>query len=70
MAGPGLLANDTDPNNYALTALKVTGPTNGTVALNTNGRFTYTPNPNYIGFDSFTYEANDGASPRRPPWSA
>jgi hypothetical protein len=38
----------------------VSGPTNGTVSLNTNGGFTYTPAPNYVGTDSFTYQANDG----------
>jgi len=28
--------------------------------LNTNGSFSYTPNSNFNGVDSFTYKANDG----------
>src|SRR5207302_3104112 len=32
----------------------------GTVTLNSNGSFTYTPAANYNGPDSFTYQANDG----------
>ena len=38
----------------------MTGPTNGTLTLNANGSFTYTPNANFFGSDSFTYRANDG----------
>ncbi len=56
---PGVLANDTDPDGGALTAELVAGPTNGTLTLNTNGSFTYTPNPDYFGADSFTYRARD-----------
>ena len=32
----------------------------GTLTLNANGSFTYTPAPNFNGADSFTYRANDG----------
>jgi VCBS repeat-containing protein len=61
IAAPGVLANDSDADGDALTALLVTGPANGTLALNTDGSFTYTPNANYFGGDSFTYRASDGA---------
>src|SRR6185437_11678204 len=54
------LANDTDVDGDALTAVKVTDPTHGVLTLNTNGSFTYTPAANYHGPDSFTYKANDG----------
>ena len=37
-------------------------PTNGTLTLNSNGSFTYEPNLNFFGTDSFTYFANDGTS--------
>ena len=57
---PGLLANDTDPEDDALTAELVTGPSHGTLQLNSNGTFLYTPNVNYEGLDSFTYRAFDG----------
>jgi Bacterial Ig domain len=63
---PGVLGNDTDPNGDPLTAHEVTGPVNGTLALNPNGSFTYTPNPDYNGPDSFTYAANDGSQNSAP----
>ncbi|MDA0658164.1 MAG: Ig-like domain-containing protein [Planctomycetota bacterium] len=57
----GVLANDTDAEGSPLTATVVTQPTNGTVLLNANGSFTYTPKANFFGSDSFTYRANDGS---------
>jgi uncharacterized protein len=60
VAAPGVLANDTDAENNTLTAVLVSGPSHGTVTLNANGSFTYTPASNYNGPDSFTYKANDG----------
>jgi|GEM_PF-1483323 len=56
----GVLSNDTDAQNTSLTALVVSNPTSGTLALSANGSFTYTPNTGYTGPDSFTYKANDG----------
>ena len=41
-------------------ALLVSGPANGTVNLNPDGSFTYTPNAGFVGTDSFTYKASDG----------
>src|SRR5207249_2981384 len=57
---PGVLANDTDVDSPALTAVVVTGPGHGALTLNANGSFTYTPAANFNGSDSFTYKANDG----------
>jgi hypothetical protein len=56
----GVLANDTDPNGDPLTAKLVTDVANGTLALGTDGSFTYEPDPGFVGFDTFTYVANDG----------
>ena len=42
-ASTGVLSNDTDPDGDALTAILETGPTNGTLALSSDGSFTYTP---------------------------
>ncbi len=60
VVAPGVLGNDTAVYGSNLVAILVSGPTNGTVNLNTNGGFTYTPALNYVGTDSFTYQANDG----------
>ncbi|HEY3319276.1 MAG TPA: LamG-like jellyroll fold domain-containing protein [Planctomycetota bacterium] len=57
---PGVLANDTDFNAYALTAVLDSTTTHGILALSADGSFTYTPDTDYIGPDSFTYHAGDG----------
>jgi Big-like domain-containing protein len=60
-AATGVLANDDDPDNDALTAVLGTGPSHAqTFALNGDGSFTYVPDPDYNGGDSFTYHASDG----------
>jgi len=57
---PGVLANDTDADGDALTAQLVSNPTHGTLTLNADGSFVYTPTALYFGSDSFTYKAFDG----------
>ena len=64
VAAPGVLGNDSDVDGDALTAVLVSGPAHGTLTLNANGSFTYTPAANYNGPDSFTYKANDGRRTR------
>ncbi len=59
-ANPKVLANDTDPENDALTARVVSGVQHGTLNFSADGSFTYTPNSDFRGTDSFTYLANDG----------
>ncbi|QAR33327.1 retention module-containing protein [Geovibrio thiophilus] len=51
-------ATDTDGDNviYAVG----TPPVNGILVINPDGSYTYTPNPNYNGPDSFTYVIDDG----------
>jgi len=59
----GILANDTDPNGDSLTGdlLEVgTTPQHGTLSINPDGSFLYTPNAQFAGTDSFTYRAFDG----------
>ncbi|HEX3148917.1 MAG TPA: Ig-like domain-containing protein [Gemmataceae bacterium] len=58
----GLLANDTDADGDALTAILGAGPAHGSLTLNANGSFTYTPAAGYSGSDTFTYRANDKAA--------
>lgn len=57
-----VLSNDTDAENNTLTAVLVSGPTNGTLVLNANGTFSYTHNGSATTTDSFTYKANDGTA--------
>ncbi|HEX7095353.1 MAG TPA: Ig-like domain-containing protein, partial [Acidimicrobiales bacterium] len=57
---PGLLANDSDADNDALTLAFLTTPAHGTVVAFDDGSFTYTPNMGFIGIDTFTYAATDG----------
>ena len=61
-AATGVLANDTDVEHSPLTAILDTNVAHGTLALHTDGSFTYTPTGLYVGTDSFTYHANDGAA--------
>jgi len=57
--------NDSDPdgnlNPNGFT--KLTNPAHGTVVFNADGTYTYTPNTNYLGSDSFTYQVCDLTSP-------
>jgi VCBS repeat-containing protein len=62
VSGPGVLANDRDPDANSLTAALVSNAKNGTVTLAPGGGFTYTPKPNFTGPDSFTYNVFDGTA--------
>lgn len=59
-AAAGVLSNDTDAEGSPLSAALVSGPAHGTFSLNADGSFTYAPDANYSGTDSFTYKASDG----------
>ncbi len=61
-----LLINDSDPDNdpITVTTIPVEDPTNGSVILNSNGTFTYVPNPAFNGRDTFQYEICDNATPK------
>ena len=63
---PGVLANDSDADGDALSAVLVTPPASGTVALLADGSFTYTPAPGFAGAVSFSYVAHDGHDPSAP----
>ncbi|HET6425430.1 MAG TPA: cadherin domain-containing protein, partial [Planctomycetaceae bacterium] len=65
--GPaGVLTNDTDVEGHALIAALNTQPQHGSVTLNPNGTFTYTPAANYNGSDFFTYVITDGLETSYP----
>src|SRR6184192_3676010 len=60
VSAPGVLANDSDVDGDALSAVLVSGPSHGTLTLNSDGSFSYMPALNFNGIDSFTYKASDG----------
>ena len=60
VAAPGVLSNDSDGDKDALSAAVVSNPSHGSLTLGSDGAFSYTPEANFHGSDSFTYMANDG----------
>jgi hypothetical protein len=56
---PGVLTNDLDVYGTNLIATLISGPTNGTLNLSTNGGFTYTPVTNFSGIDGFEFRLSD-----------
>ncbi|MHA1926905.1 MAG: Ig-like domain-containing protein, partial [Candidatus Thorarchaeota archaeon] len=56
----GVLANDFDIDGDALAAGLVSAPSHGTLTLNPDGSFSYIPDVNWFGMDSFVYEVSDG----------
>jgi VCBS repeat-containing protein len=59
-AGIGVLANDTDIEGTSLTATLTQNVISGTLNLQPNGAFTYTPHAGFVGTDHFRYRAGDG----------
>ncbi|HMG90035.1 MAG TPA: Ig-like domain-containing protein [Chryseolinea sp.] len=59
-AANSILKNDTDTKGDPLKATLINTTQHGTLVLNPDGTFTYTPNLNYYGQDTFKYVANDG----------
>jgi subtilisin-like proprotein convertase family protein len=55
----GVLGNDSDPDGDSLEAILAGPPRQGSLALQPDGGFTYTPNKKAKGSDSFTYLAQD-----------
>lgn len=58
-ANKPLQSNVTTNDNPGLGNKKTTETKNGTVALNTDGTYTYVPAPDFVGKDSYTYSACD-----------
>ncbi|MGB3533715.1 MAG: tandem-95 repeat protein [Microcoleaceae cyanobacterium] len=55
----GVLSNDTDADGDIVSATIASQPSNGSVEFNEDGSFTYTPETDFVGNDSFTYTATD-----------
>jgi hypothetical protein len=58
LTAPGVLANNDPPPVGAATVSLQTTTQNGTLALNADGSFSYKPNTNFHGTDTFTYLNN------------
>ncbi len=73
IASPGVLFNDSDEINQTapfyegLTARLYKQASNGTVSLNTDGSFVYTPNSGFVGDDTFEYEVFDPSGMHSTP---
>ncbi|HEX6304258.1 MAG TPA: Ig-like domain-containing protein [Anaerolineales bacterium] len=63
---PGVLHNDNDPNGDGIIAELDDQPDNGTLVLNLDGSFTYTPFTDFLGVDIFRYRASDGSVDSNP----
>lgn len=55
--------NDSDIDGPSANYSVVSGPSHGTLVLNGNGSYTYTPGAGYTGVDTFTYALCDGGTP-------
>lgn len=63
---PGVLGSDLDPENEPLTAELLADVDHGTLVLDDDGGFTYTPDDGFSGTDTFTYAASDETSTSGP----
>ncbi len=62
IAAPGVLANDADVEGDTLSAEATRTPSHGTLVLQPIGSFSYEPDPDFNGSDSFEYRAFDGTA--------
>jgi len=60
IAAPGVLGNDSDPENDPLTAVLINRPDKGTLTIISDGSFMYKPEKDFTGMISFSYKAFDG----------
>ncbi|MDB6110086.1 MAG: hypothetical protein JWR69_1836 [Pedosphaera sp.] len=60
VAAPGVLSNDAEPNGFSLTVVSYTQPGHGSVTVNANGGYVYTPAADFNGSDNFTYTLTNG----------
>ena len=59
----GVLVNDSDPiegSSVSVSGYNATSTFGGTVVMNADGSFSYTPAQSFAGYDTFTYTITDG----------
>ena len=62
-----VLSNDNDPAGNPMTASPGTGPSHhASFSLNADGTYNYTPQPGYVGDDTFTYTASTSETTSSP----
>ncbi|MCA9217525.1 MAG: tandem-95 repeat protein [Planctomycetales bacterium] len=66
-AATGVLSNDTDFEGNAISATLFDGPSHGELTFESDGSFSYTPNRDYFGADSFRYTISDGIDDNTQP---
>jgi large repetitive protein len=59
-SNPSDVDNNIDPNSF----VTIDAPTKGTIVMNPNGSYTYTPNANFNGVDSVHYQVCDLSTPK------
>jgi VCBS repeat-containing protein len=65
IAAPGLLANDADADTSDMLSVvtgTVVSPSHGSLSINADGSFSYTPDPEFHGADTFLYQVSDGTT--------
>ena len=57
----GLISNDFDPDGDSIYVQQATSPAHeASFSIWPDGHFTYTPETDFVGIDSFTYTITDG----------
>lgn len=59
ISAPGIFGNDTDDVAFTLDTFDATSANGGTVVVNADGSFSYTPPTGFVGVDAFTYTIKD-----------
>jgi hypothetical protein len=60
ITAPGVLSNDNDPDGDTLVVVNHSPAISGTITVEGDGSFLYTPSYNFYGTDTFTYTVSDG----------
>jgi|GEM_PF-866290 len=65
VSGDATDAGDSDPEGTVLTTgtTPVSGPSNGTIGVNADGTYTYTPNSGFVGMDTVVVSVCDAGLP-------